>query len=164
MKLGKWLLIVLLVCGGVLALFTARARAQETFVGSWVLDPAASTAAPGMMPTSTAVEITDVGDGKYKSVSEAAMAGVNARSEVTFSVDGKDYTVTAEPAQPGTPVITQSMERVSDMVYNTSLKMGGQQVATALNELSDDGKTLTITTTGAGQFAALSSKMVFRRK
>ena len=56
------------------------------------------------------------------------------------------------------------MERVSDTVYKSSIKAGGQVIATALNELSSDGKTLTATTTGIGQFAALSSTMVFRRQ
>jgi hypothetical protein len=61
MKLGKWLAIVVLILALVVALLTARARAQETFVGSWVLDPTSSTAAPGMMPTGTVVEITEAG-------------------------------------------------------------------------------------------------------
>jgi hypothetical protein len=60
--------------------------------------------------------------------------------------------------------VTQSIDRVSDTVYETSVKVGGQAIATALNEISSDGSTLTLTTTGLGQYAALSSIMVFRRK
>ena len=58
--------------------------------------------------------------------------------------------------QPGAASVTQAMERVSDTVYKSSIKVGGQVIATALNELSSDGKTLTATTTGIGQFAVLS--------
>ena len=138
-------------------------RAQDGFVGSWVLDPANSTAPPGAMPTVGTLEITAAGDGKYKSVSEATLAGVTGRTEITYSIDGKDYPMTATPAQPGV-AITQSIERVRDGVYNSSVKMNGQLLATAVTELSGDRKTLTQTTTGVGQFATLSSTMVFQRK
>jgi len=37
-------------------------------------------------------------------------------------------------------------------------------MATVMTEVSNDGKTLTQTTTGLGQFAALSSTVVFQRK
>jgi hypothetical protein len=140
------------------------AHAQDAFVGRWALDPASTKAAPGLAPTSATMEVTAAGGGRFQSVSEVAIAGVNARSEVTYSIDGQDYPVTSTPAQPGAPAVTQSMERVSDTVYKSSIKAGGQVIATALNELSSDGNTLTATTTGIGQFAALSSTMVFRRQ
>jgi hypothetical protein len=57
-----------------------------------------------------------------------------------------------------------AIERVSDSVYKISVKVDGQLIATALSEISGDGNTLTQTTTGIGQFATLSSTMVFRRK
>ena len=37
-------------------------------------------------------------------------------------------------------------------------------MATVMTEVSSDGKTLTQTTTGLGQFAVLSSTIVFDRK
>jgi hypothetical protein len=156
------------LCVAVLA-FAALAplpsvQAQDVFVGSWVLDPATSSAPPGLVPTAGPLEITAAGDGKYTSISEATMGGVEGRSEVTFSIDGKDYATTSTPAPPGGPSVTQAIERVSDSVYKISVKVDGQLIATALNEISGDGNTLTQTTTGIGQFATLSSTMVFRRK
>ena len=68
----------------------------------------------------------------------------------------------ATPAQPGI-ALTQSIERV-DAAYNSSIKINGQVVATAVTEVSSDRNTLTQTTTGLGPFAALSSTMVFKRK
>ena len=138
--------------------------AQDAFVGSWGLDTTSSTAAPGLMPTSSTLVISAEGGGKYKAVSEVAMGGVNGRSEITYSIDGKDYAATVTPAQPGAPEVAQAIERVSETVYKTSLKLGGQVIATALNEISSDRSTLTQTTTGIGQYAALSSTMVFRRR
>jgi ABC-type transport system substrate-binding protein len=163
MSFAKIFAIVLgLVLALVLALFSA-AQAQEAFVGSWVLDPASSKAPPGIAATSGTLEITAAGDGKYTSVSEATVAGTTGRSEITFSVDGKDYAVTTTPAQPGT-TITQSLARESATVYKSDLKLNGQLIATAVTEISSDGKTLTQTSTGVGQFAALSGTSVFKRK
>lgn len=141
------------------------ASAQPEFVGSWVLDVESSTVPAGLATTAGTLEITDAGDGKFRSVTEATVNGTVGRSEVTFSIDGKDYATTSVPAPPpGAPPVTQAVERVSDTVYKVTVKINGQPLATALNEISGDGKTLTQTTTGIGQFASLTSTTVFRRK
>lgn len=158
----KRLCVVSLALGALAS--SGLVEAQEAAVGSWVLDPAEYKGLPQLAPTAGTLTITDAGGGKYTSVSEATVAGMTGRSEITYSVDGKDYVVTVMPAQPGAPSITQSIERVSDAVYKSSLKLGGQEIATALNEISGDGKTLTLTTTGVGQFSVLSSTMIYRRK
>jgi len=163
MNAAKYLAVLSFAIALGLAVF-GSARAQDAFVGRWVLDPASTKAAPGLAPTRATMEVTAEGGGSFQSVSEVGIGGVNARSEVTYWIDGLDYAVTSTPAQPGAPAVTQSMERVSDTVYKSSIKAGGQVIATALNELSSDGKTLTATTTGIGQFAALSSTMVFHRQ
>lgn len=147
---------------GALAPFGA-AQAQDELVGSWVLDPASSKGPAGMLPSSGTLEIAAAGGGQYTSVSEASVGGVTGRSEITYSVDGKDYAVTATPTQPGL-ALTQSIERASDKVYNSSIKLNGQLMATAVTQISRDGKTLTQTTNGVGQFAALSSTLIFQRK
>ncbi len=151
-----------IVLGLVLAPF-GSIQAQDAFIGSWVLDAANSKGPPGMVATSGTLEITAAGGGKYTSVSEATIGGMTGRSEITFSVDGKDYAVTTTPAQPGA-TITQSIARETDTVYKSDLKVNGQLIATAVTEISSDGKTLTQTTTGVGQFAALSGATVFQRK
>ena len=150
MNIAKGLCIVALALAVVAP--SRFVQAQDAFVGSWVLDPANYKGPAGMAPTSGTLEITAAGEGKYASVSEATIAGMTGRSEITYSVDGKDYAVTATPAQPGV-AITQSIERVSDTAYNSSIKMNGQLLATAVTEISSDGKTLTQTTTGLGQTA-----------
>jgi hypothetical protein len=156
-------LCVVLLAFGVLQPF-GTAHAQDAFIGSWVLDAASSTAPQGLVPTSGTLEFSAAGDGKFTSVSEANMGGVGGRSEITFAVDGMDYAATSTPAPPGGQTITQAIERVSDTAYKISVKLNGQLIATAMNELSGDGNTLTQTTTGVGPFATLSSTMVFRRK
>ena len=142
---------------------TDPVQAQDALVGSWVLDPAKNQGSPGAVPTAGTATVTAAGGCKYTSVSEVSIGGATGRSEITYSVDGKDYAVTMMPAQPGA-AITQSMERVSDTAWRSNLKLNGQLMAAVTTEVSSDGNTLTQTTTGLGQFAALSSTVVFRRK
>ena len=138
-------------------------QAQEALVGSWVLDPAKSQGPPGTVPTAGTATVSAAGGGKYTSVGEVSVGDVTGRSEITYSVDGKDYAVAITPPQPGA-AITQSMERVSDTVWSSNLKLNGQLMATVKTEVSSDGNTLTQTTTGVGQFAAISGTVVFQRK
>ena len=161
MNLARYLGVASLVLGALAPV--GAAQAQDSLVGAWVLDPAKSNGPPGAVPTGGTVEVTAAGGGKYTSVSEISVGGVSGRSEVAYSVDGKDYAVTMTPAQPGV-AITQSIERVSDTVYNSNVKLNGQLMMTVVTEISSDGKTVTQTTTGVGQFAALSSTTVFQRK
>ncbi len=164
MNPAKGICVSLLALGALLAAGSAEAQAE--FVGRWVLDTASSTSPAGLpVPTAGTLEITDAGGGKFKSVTEATVNGAVGRAEVTFSVDGKDYeTTSTPPPPPGAPSVTQAVERVGENVYKVTVKLNGQPMATALNELSSDGNTLTQTTTGLGQFAVLSSTTVFRRK
>jgi len=163
MNLTKCLSVVSLAFGLAVAPFSS-VLAQDVVVGSWVLDTASSKGVPGMSPTAGTLEVAAAGDGKYTYVSEATVGGVVGRSEVTLTIDGKDYVTTSTPTPPGGPAVTQAIERVSDAVYKISVKVNGELVATSLNEVSSDGNTFTQTTTGIGQFAALTSTLIFRRR
>ena len=162
MNFSKRLCVALLALG--LLVPSLVVRAQDALVGSWVLDPSASKGTVAeMLPTAGTMEITAAGDGKYKTTNEVTAGGVNVRSELTYALDGKDYAVVATPSQPGV-TLAQSMERVSDNLFKSTIKINGQPFATATTEISADGKTLTQAMTGVGQFAALSSTVVYERK
>jgi len=153
-----------LLLGLVLAPFFS-ASAQEAFVGTWVLDTAASTAPPGTAPTAGTLEIKNVGGGQFTSITETTVGGMVVHAEITFALDGKDYPITRTPAAPpGTPPITQSIEQVNATLYKGSIKVGGQEMMTVTTEVSGDGKTLTQKATGVGQIAGLSSTSVHRRE
>jgi len=153
-----------LLLGLVLAPFFS-ASAQEAFVGTWVLDTAASTAPPGTAPTAGTLEIKNVGGGQFTYISETTVGGMVVHAEITFALDGKDYPITRTPAAPpGTPPITQSIEQVNATLYKGSIKVGGQEMMTVTTEVSGDGKTLTQKATGVGQIAGLSSTSVHRRE
>lgn len=164
MNLTRGVSVGALLLGLVLAPFFS-ASAQEAFVGTWVLDPAASTAPPGSAPTAGTLEIKNVGGGQFTSISETTVGGMVVHAEITFVVDGKDYPFTATPAPPpGTPPNTQSIEQVNATLYKSSIKVGGQEMMTVTTEVSGDGKTLTQKATGVGQLAGLSSTSVYRRE
>ena len=149
----------------VLAERAAFAADEDKFLGTWVLNIEKSKAPQGAMPTSATVVISKTGPGTYKSVSDTSLAGISSHSEIAFATDGKDYSPVVTPAPPpGTPAVTQSFERVSAAAYKGAVKLGGEVIATVLNEVSADGKTLTITTTGVGPAANVVIIMVCDRK
>jgi hypothetical protein len=107
--------------------------------------------------------VSDAGGGKLKSVSDLSMSGFAIKGEVTFAVDGQDYVPTSTPPPPPGTAITQSSTPVSERVYETSVKLNGQVVSTMRNEVSEDGQTLTIASTGAGPAAGVTSTFVLDR-
>ena len=163
LRLG--LVALQLILGLALADRAALAADEDKFLGTWVLNPAKSSAPAGTLPSNATVVLSKSGSGMYKSATDMTMAGISAQIETTFATDGKDYTPVVTPAPPaGSPSMTQSFERVSASAYKGAVKLNGQTIATVLNEISADGKTLTVTTTGVGPAANVVVTMVYDRK
>jgi hypothetical protein len=151
-----------LLLGLTLSFPSLNTFAQENrFVGSWVLD-AAKSKAP-LVPSSSTVTISDAGGGKFKSVSETSAGGQTVHAEIMFAIDGRDYALQTNPAPPRGTSITQSFEKLSPTSYRTTLKLAGQEVASTIQELSADGRTMTVTTT-AGTNASMSTVLVYNRR
>ena len=149
----------------VLSLAPLASFAQnDPLLGTWVLNVGKSQGPPGSLPDSATVVVSDAGAGKYRAVSDTSMAGIAIHAEVTFGFDGADVTPVVTPEMPGGMSITQSAERLSASSYKSTVKMNGAVVATATNEVSADGKTLTVTSTGQGIAAGASSTTIFDRK
>ncbi len=162
---ARWVCAAWLAGIGCAGLASTAAAAGDPFVGTWVLNLDKSKVPPGTPAPSSATMVVTEADGQYKSVSDTSMANTNIHVELTFATDGKDYTPVLTPAPPpGTPTIAESFERVGKTSYKTTLKMNGQPIATELSEVSGDGKTLTVTTTGLGAAANLSNVAVFDKK
>jgi hypothetical protein len=146
----------------------ALAGDADAFLGTWVLNAAKSTLPQGGPPIDLKLTVTDAGGGKYKSVTETSVAGQAYKVEITFAIDGKDYSPVVTPAPPGgTPPMSQSYEKVSAKAYKSQAKMNGQLVATSTSEVSADGKSMTVTTNaagGAGAAAGEVNKLVFDKK
>ena len=140
----------------------ALAGDADAFLGTWVLNAAKSTLAQVAGAVSLTLTVSDAGGGKYKSVTEASVAGQPYKVEITFAIDGKDYAPVITPAPPGgAPSMTQSYERVSAKSYKSTAKMNGQQVATSTSEVSADGNVMTVKTMAG---AAGDTTLVFDKK
>lgn len=148
-----------------LSLAVAPASADEDrFLGTWALNATRSNGPPGTVPERSTVVVSEAGSGMYRSVSDSVIAGNAVHTEVTYAADGKDYAPVTTPARPGAPPVTQSFERLDATTYKVSVKINGQVVATVLEEISADGRTMTITTTGAGRLAGVSNVTVFDKE
>ena len=128
----------------VVALWPASSlAADDPFSGSWVLDVATSkypAGAAGPKDQTVAYDIT--GDEVKVTVTGTAANGQPIDIGYTGKLDGKDYPMTGNP-----DVDTQSMKRVNPNTMEITRKKDGKVVNTAVNVVSEDGKTRTVTTT-----------------
>lgn len=138
--------------------------ADDPLLGTWVLNAAKSKAPLGAVPSSATVTVTSEGNGRYKSVSDTSIGGASMHGEIVFGMDGKDYTAVVTPTPPGTRAVVQSFERLGTRAYRTTVKMNGQPIATTVNEVSPDGRTLTLTTTGVAARTGASAVTVFEKR
>jgi hypothetical protein len=140
------------------------ALADDPFIGTWVLNPAKSKGPEGTVAQAATLVLSEVGDGRYKSVNDYRMLGIDIHAEVTFALDGQDNEVVQTPTQPGALPLVQSFERIDERAVKVTIKVGGQVVATVMEEVSGDGRTLTATTTGVGQYASISNVTVLDKQ
>jgi len=68
--------------------------AGDPFLGTWVLNVAKSKGPAGTVPESATLVVSELGSGRYKSVTDSVMAGIAVRTELTFAADGKTLTAT----------------------------------------------------------------------
>jgi len=133
--------------------------AADPNVGSWKLNEAKSTIAPGA-PKNLTVVYTAVGD-SYKCVVDGVDgAGKPTHNEWTGKFDGKDYPVTGDPSAD-----TRSLQLTSPGNYALTNKKGGKKVVTGTVVFAADNKTRTLTThmtDAAGK--ELTSVAVFERQ
>ena len=161
--LRSGLVVLQLLLALVVAERAAFAADEDKFLGNWALNPSKSSGPAGVVPSSATMALSKTSSEMYKSVSELSLGGQSQHSEITFAIDGKEYSPVTTPAPQAGTMLTESFERVSAGAYKASVKLNGMLVATILYELSADGKTLTSTTTGVGAAANVSAKLVFER-
>ena len=133
------------VCIGFAALMVASAVSAQTdpLVGTWKLDVAKSTYKPGPAPKSATVVVDPAGKGIKVAVDAVAADGSPQKWGVTTQRDGKEAPVTGNPMYD-TATTTQTNPHSGSTVY----KKDGKVLVTSKVEVSKDGKTLTITSTG----------------
>jgi ribosomal protein L21E len=127
----------------VLGLFGASACfAADANLGTWKLNDAKSTPAPGA-PKNNTVVYTAAGDMVKITVDGVSADGKPLHHEWTGKFDGKDYPVTGDPTQDA-----RSYKKVDDRTLDMTVKKGGKTAFTGHIVVAADGKSRTVTING----------------
>jgi hypothetical protein len=134
------------------------AQGAQPGLGTWKLNVAKSKYTPGPAPKSSTVTFSAAGQGVKAVIDGVGADGSKVHWEYTANFDGKPYPVTGNP--DGDMVIAK---RTGDSI-ETSYTLKGKPTTVNVRTVSADGKTLTVTTTGAnGQGQKVNNVQVFER-
>lgn len=120
----------------------ALVLAADANVGTWKLNSAKSKFTQGT-PKNDTVIVEVMGDNMKVTVDGTDGDGKPAHNVWTGKFDGKDYSVTGDPASD-----MRSYTKVNDRTLTLALKKGGKVTTTGRIVLSADGKSRTVTITG----------------
>jgi hypothetical protein len=146
------ILVILCVVGAIVCF------AQEAFLGTWRLKEAKSEFSSGA-PKNMTVVYEAVGDKVKVTVDGVSSDG---RTHYTWvgKFDGKDYPVTGDPTSD-----MRSYTKVGDRILGFNISKGGKVVTSGRIELSQDGKTRTVTMSGGdGKGHTVSSTEVYQKQ
>ena len=133
--------------------------AADANVGTWKLNSAKSKFTPGT-PKNDTVIVEVMGDNMKVTVDGTDGDGKPAHNVWTGKFDGKDYSVTGDPASD-----MRSYTKVNDRTLTLALKKGGKVTTTGRIVLSADGKSRTVTITGTDpQGKKVASTAVFDKR
>jgi hypothetical protein len=139
------------------------AQASDPRIGTWKLNVAKSKYSPGPAPQSLTVKVEPSGQGGEKVTAEFVNAD-GTRTTVQYTeanFDGKDYPLTG--SQFGADTV--SLKRIDRRTTERTDKKGGTVVQTLRREVSQDGKTMTVTTKGTDtQGRAMNNVAVFEKQ
>src|SRR5262245_50363035 len=121
----------------------AEAQAPKGLAGTWKLNVAKSKFSPGPAPKAMTIVYTAAGEGVKIAVDLTPAEGPAQHWEMAGNYDGKDNPVTGNPLAD-----TVSFKKVNDHTGESTFKKDGKVTATNHRVLSEDGKTLTITSKG----------------
>jgi hypothetical protein len=140
-------LIVLAMC--LLAGLTSVASAQgDAHVGTWELNLEKSTFNPGPPPQRQTLWYKAEGKGLT-----ALLQGVDAAGK-PIRLDPNNFAINFDGRDHPTPEVnydSSAWTRISANKYVVNRKKAGKVVLTSTNVVSEDGKTMTITTKGVGE-------------
>ena len=112
--------------------------AQDPNIGTWKLNEAKSQMPPGGLKIGTVV-VTAEGDNMKVTQDATDKDGKPIHIEWTGKFDGKDYTVTGNPA-----LDSRSYQKIDDHTMVSTSKKDGKVVISARSVVSADGKTRTV--------------------
>ena len=119
------------------------AQASNPRLGTWKLNVAKSKYDPGPAPQSNTMKIEAAGEGEKATTEGVNATGAPTKTEYTAQYDGKDYPITGSQNAD-----TVALKRLDARTMERTDKKGEKVVATSSRAVSEDGKTMTVTTTG----------------
>jgi len=122
---------------------TTALWAADPVVGTWTLNVAKSKFSPGPAPKQETRVYEAQGEGIKVTVKTVAADGHSTTVLISANYDGKDYPVTGSSAYDAI-----ALKRINDQTAEATLMHAGRAVATSRREVSDDGRTMTITYQG----------------
>jgi hypothetical protein len=128
----------------VLAGTTLAQSSKPTNIGTWKLNLAKSTYAPGTAPKSATFTNLVAGAGVRTTSDSVAADGKPRHSEYTVAYDGKDNPITGNSLNGEVAAGTRIDANTVKFIY----KKGGKVTITQTGVVSADGKTYTITAKG----------------
>ena len=139
------ILLGILALGALLAMssIAVAAGTSDPVVGTWKLD-AAKSSGNTAMPKSETRTYAASGDGIALTWERVSADGKKNSVKTTFNYDGKDYPVTGSPEYDSRSYIPAGKHSMS-----MTIKKAGKVVVTGKITIALDGKSRTVTTTGA---------------
>ena len=136
---------VVVVLGVVLGagLVRVSAQASDARMGTWKLNVEKSKYSPGPAPQSVTMKVEASGQGEKSTTEGVNAAGTATKTEYTANYDGKDYPMTGSQNAD-----TVSLKRIDARTMERADKKGDKVVLTSTRVVSEDGKTMTVTTKG----------------
>jgi hypothetical protein len=153
---------VVLALGVVLGADIANlwAQASDPRMGTWKLNVAKSKYSPGPAPQALTVKVEPSGKGE-KVIAEFVNAdGTRTTTQYTANFDGKDNPLTGSQMAD-----TVSLKRIDARTTERTDKKGDKVAQTLRRVVSQDGKTMTVTTKGTNaQGQAVNNVVVFDKQ
>jgi hypothetical protein len=117
--------------------------AQNPNLGTWKLNEGKSKLSPGL-PKNLTVTYEAAGDNVKVTIDGVDGQGNPTHNEWTGKFDGKDYPVTGDPTAD-----TRSLKKINDRTTELTVKKDGKATITGRMVVAADGKSRTVTVSGA---------------
>jgi hypothetical protein len=142
------------------SLVRVSAQASNPRIGTWKLNVEKSKYSPGPAPQGQTMKIEASGDGEKATTEGVNAAGTATLTEYTAQYDGKDYPITGSQNAD-----TVSLKRIDARTLERTDKKGDKVVGTSTRVVSEDGKTMTVTTKGTNaQGQAVNNVTVWEKQ
>lgn len=146
---------MLLLAASVVAL-----PAADPVLGTWKLDPVKSRFRPGPAPAEQTRIYESGAEGVKVSIVTTFADGTTTTIEHPANFDGKDYPVTGSRR-----AVAISLKKIDDRTSESILKHAGKVIGHARREVSEDGKTMTVSYKGiAADGREVDNEAFYRRE